>query len=149
MRTIELENHAQVLKTIKDMAARGEIQGETVGLRHFRADRVDKVVENGTDRDNGSRVSDMEGDCKGGHPDGSKVTYMRTLRVDSPELSVPMFREPIQSVDGMNYLERLGPDKAQVFYSMDGIYRAAENEYWFKGDPRSSVIAICTVRERS
>ena len=63
-----------------------------------------------------------------------------------PPLSLPVNRLPSLFLDNMNYLSTLSKNMNQAIYDPNQMYRAAENEFWFNGNPLLALIAILILK---
>lgn len=158
MKIIEIGSHQEVIDVIREFSVANHQQ--PIGLRHFKASLVKKVISTGTDRDQGSKIHFFEGDLypspeiarrsgydQNHYPVGAdRITYMRVVDVVNGQipLSLPLLRRPSPLVDNMNYLAKLSPECAQVLYNPHQLTRKSENEFWFNGDPLSAVLAVVT-----
>lgn len=148
MKTIEMARHSDAIKVMRRLADLGEISGDVAGLRHVMKNRLPVIYQTGTDRDTNSKIYRGEGDFLSYHDSAETITYLRAVNFrHEPPISMPLFRTPSLVLDNMDYLSRLSPDKCQVVYNLQRLWRASDNEFWFRDSSLLAVIAILIVKE--
>ncbi|MFA5025212.1 MAG: hypothetical protein WC503_01775 [Candidatus Shapirobacteria bacterium] len=120
-----------------------------IGLRHFHISQIETVEATGTDRNSQAQVYEGDCDSRGIHAKPEEVTYLRIVdtSLDVP-MCVPKARKQIGLIDSLDYLGHLSTDKAHLLYDPRKITRASENEFWFTGDARESLIAVVTIKQK-
>ena len=148
MKTIEIARHTDAIGVMRVLADNGKISGDVVGLRFFQRDRLPLVYRMVTDRDSNSKIYKDEGDARGDHAErADQITYLRVVNFrQDPPVSIPLFRTPSLSVDNMSYLAHLPPDRCQILYDLQKLWRAADNEFYFTVNPLQAVIATLVVK---
>ena len=121
-----------------------------VAIRHYEKDRTELLKKTGTDRDKKSHLYDEPEDLDHGVSrkpiDPSTITYARTLDLSQePVRPIPFFRQPLDSMDNLNYLRNLSNTLCMAVYTLSTLRRVTENEYRFIGNPRNALIAIFLV----
>ena len=108
-------------------------------------DRLDIVLQTGTDRDRNSLMwnapgHDFEHDREpsGQGPSDIIYAYMVELTDDGYKVHYTpgVFLESMDLTDGL--FDRHGI----LVYDPAKLYRAAKNEHWFRGDPKDALLAI-------
>jgi len=148
MKRIEVLSHTDIIQVMKNEAKINNLSNGLIGLRHFPVSRMETVLTTGTDRNNQATVYEDDGDCIGWHERPEMVTYLRIVNtlLDVP-MCVPKTRKLLPRIDGFEYLSHLSIDRAQLLYDPTNIIRASENEFWFRGNPRDSLLAVITVKQ--
>ncbi|MBP9817160.1 hypothetical protein KBC75_00200 [Candidatus Shapirobacteria bacterium] len=146
---VEVTSHRQVLSVAKKLAKSESLL--SVGIRFFRKDQVERVVQTGTDRsDADSRVWCDENDFRGVRPANITpgiITYMREIDVVSkPAIIVGFNGSNGRYGDSLDYLRHMDADMAQVIYNPTKMRRVSLNEWWFISDPKEALLAIITRR---
>ncbi len=148
MHEIMIHSHPEAISVMRDLYTTGKIASATAGLRHFPKGRLSLIRRTGTDRSKDAHIYHIEGDFQGDQnkrPD--EIIYLREVAfLEEPPISIPLTRAPLPHIDNMNYLSTLSHDTCQSIYDLSQLYRAADNEFWFLGNPMSVLIAVLIVR---
>lgn len=147
VKIIEIARHSDAIEVMRHLADLGEISGDVAGLRHVRKNRLPIIYQTGTDRNTNSKIYQVEGDFLSYHDRAEIITYLRAVNFrHEPPISMPLFRTPSLILDNMDYLSRLSPDRCQVIYDLQELWRASDNEFWFRDNSLLAVIAILIVK---
>ncbi|MBI2130015.1 hypothetical protein HYU07_07355 [Candidatus Woesearchaeota archaeon] len=150
LKPIRIESWNDLVPSLRLRLAKLGYEGTHVIIRHYDGDRTKRVQTWGTDRDKDSQVWDYPEDaCHRGSPESvnaANITYARTLDLSrDPVRPIPLYRQPIDSIDNLDYLAKLEDTKGMAVYTPKGLRRVTENEYHFIGNQRDVLIAIFLV----